>query len=146
MPTEHQQKIIDAYKANPTATFADLASPFGVTGARVRQIVTKAMRAEDPNWKKPTPAVTYQCKACGGTFDGPASTRYCPDHRSKGYVEGEQPKMLARNCLNCGTRFEISAAKVAAGAADGQRVGVYDTDACRLEAMKKRPIKKRPLK
>ena len=144
--TARQQEVIDAYLLEPTVAYEDIGSQFDISGVRVRQIVTAAMRQDDPNWKKPIPSVTYICKACLGIFEGAKSTRYCPDHRNKGYIDGEKAERSIRICLACGKEFSVPTVQIKAAVKRSERAGVYCSNVCRIRSMKERPIKKRAIR
>lgn len=144
--TARQQEVIDAYLLDPTAAYEDIGSQFDISGVRVRQIVTAAMRQDDPNWKKPIPPVIYTCKACLGVFEGAKSIRYCPDHRNQGYVDGEKAERSVRICLACGKEFSVPTVQIKAAVKRSERAGVYCSNTCRIRSMKERPIKKRAIR
>jgi hypothetical protein len=138
--------ILRDYRVNPQRSYADIALDYGISTERVRFIVTQLMRRADPSWKKESvkghgQQIWKVCKRCSADFLAiRAREAYCPEHRGKGFINGEVPTKVWRSCLSCNRRFEYSLQKLKK--ANG-RVGVYCSDVCRHHAMRIRPLRER---
>ena len=142
--TERNAAIMEWLEAEPEVSYQTIGKRYGISRERVRQIVTRLSRENDRGWSKTARRATFKCLACGKTFPGPSSRRYCEPHTGKGYRRGvKSVATVNRICLTCGKSFKIEKSRLAKEARRGHRAGVYCSNPCRYKAMATRPILKR---
>ena len=142
--TERNRSIVAWIEADPEVSYAKIGRHWNISREMVRKIATKHFRQADRFWTKDMHHASFTCKACGKTVLGVSLRRYCDKHENTGLRLGKKPAPDRRRaCMTCGKPFQVKAHRLKTEAKRGNRIGVYCSNECRLNAMVVRPIKKR---